>query len=141
MPIINQVGYVLPSIAISGSNVGQELTSNWQNTTFTDIYNVINNDSLANNITSTDTLFPSQRFNANLQIIRTSSTASRTGDNLKLVSDLPAENLPPGALMYHDKRYGVSKRQLFKYKDLTAPLENLEFVCCQVHRWVNISER
>lgn len=118
MPIDDNGRYTLPDIALKGSDVGQLITSDWQNTTFEDIYNAINdNRTLSVNIEQIP------YFDANLQIIRTTSIFGRVSGNLKLLKDLTPSGLPKGAMFYHDSRYEET------YHKKLGKKNELEIVC------------
>jgi len=52
MPRDSAGNYTLPPNAILGCSPGQALTSDWQNTTFADIYNGFNQGTINTNITA-----------------------------------------------------------------------------------------
>jgi len=117
MPRDSAGNYTLPPNAILGCSPGQALTSDWQNTTFADIYNGFNQGTINTNITALPT------FDANNQIIRAKNIASING-NLKLQMNLTSSGVPKGVMFYHDSRYKPTH-----HKKITKSSNNLDLVC------------
>lgn len=131
MPRDNKGIYTLPKIAISGSNVGQVINDTWQNTTFQDIYNAINRLS-PNNLTLSRNITSLLLFDADLQIIRTTSLDARVNGNLKLKIDNTPSLVPKGAIFYHDSRYKKTvHKKIGEYK-------HLDVVCNQTQEYAKI---